>query len=47
MSVTGHETIYNWSCEGETALAGEAFAQPDAAGFLSNIWYALTAPAQD
>ncbi len=47
MSVTGHETIYNWSCDGGTALAGEAIAQPDAAGFLVNIWYNLAAPAQD
>ena len=47
MSVSGHETIYNWSCDGENAQAGEAFTQPDAAGFLENIWYALTAPAQD
>ncbi|MDK2980774.1 MAG: hypothetical protein PWQ55_1121 [Chloroflexota bacterium] len=47
MSVSGHETIYNWSCDGSTAVAGEAFTQPDAAGFLSNIWYALPAPAQN
>ena len=41
MSVTGHETIYNWSCDGETALAGEQIDQPDAAGYLSRIWYIL------
>ena len=44
MSVTGHETIYNWACDGETAVAGEAFDQPDAAGFLSRIWYTLPTP---
>jgi hypothetical protein len=44
MSVTGHETIYNWACDGEMAVAGEAFDQPDAAGFLSRIWYVIPAP---
>jgi hypothetical protein len=41
MSVSGRETIYNWSCDGEAALAGEQIDQPDAAGYLSRIWYTL------
>ena len=41
MSVTGHETIYSWACDWENAVAGEAFDRPDAAGFLSRIWYEI------
>jgi hypothetical protein len=42
MSVTGHTTIYSWGCQAETPLILEQIDQPDAAGYLSRIWYALT-----
>jgi len=44
MSVTGHETIYSWACDGNTPVVSEQIDQPDAAGFLSGIWYALPTP---
>lgn len=42
MSVTGHATIYSWGCQAETPVVLEQIDQPDAAGFLSRIWYPLT-----
>jgi hypothetical protein len=41
MAVTGHDTVYNWSCVKDTATAGEQLSQVDAAGFISNIWYKI------
>lgn len=43
MAVTGHDTIYDWSCEQGVAKVGEQISKVDAAGFIANIWYALPA----
>jgi hypothetical protein len=40
-SVTGHETVYAWSCSKGTVVLGKQLVQPDAQGFLSDIWYAI------
>jgi hypothetical protein len=40
-SVTGHETVYAWSCSKGAVVVGAQLVQPDAQGYLSNIWYAL------
>jgi hypothetical protein len=42
MAVTGHDTVYNWSCKDGVPEAGEQFVKPDAQGFLSNIWYEIS-----
>ncbi len=44
MSVTGHATIYSWGCQAGTPVVLEQFDQPDGAGYLSRIWYALQPP---
>jgi hypothetical protein len=41
MSVTGHTTIYSWGCVNNTPKLLEQLDQPDAAGYLSRIWYRL------
>ena len=41
MSVTGHATIYSWSCDNVTPKLLDQFDQPDAAGYLTRIWYKL------
>jgi len=41
MSVTGHATIYSWGCVNNTPKVLEQLDQPDAAGYLSRIWYRL------
>jgi len=41
MYVTGHETIFNWRCNNDVAEVLEQIDQPDAAGFLSHIWYPI------
>jgi hypothetical protein len=40
-SVTGHETIYSWKCQGTTAVTDQQIDKADDAGFLASIWYAL------
>ncbi|MFM8323030.1 MAG: hypothetical protein ACKOC5_19135 [Chloroflexota bacterium] len=42
MAVTGHDVIYSWRCAKGAPLLLEQIAQVDAAGFLQNIWYAVT-----
>lgn len=41
MSVTGHETIYHWHCKKGAAEAVDQIDKPDAAGYLTSIWYAI------
>ena len=41
MSVTGHTTIYSWGCADNTPKLLKQLDQPDAAGYLSRIWYRL------
>lgn len=40
--ITGHDSVYNWSCKDGVALAGEVIIKPDAQGYLSNIWYEMS-----
>ena len=40
--VTGRATAYEWRCAKGRPEAVRQFVQPDARGFLSNIWYAIT-----
>ena len=41
MSVTGHDTIYNWTCVNDKAQITEQIGQVDAEGYLAQIWYAI------
>jgi len=41
MSVTGHNTVYDWHCNGTTAEVVKQLVTPDAQGYLSNIWYEI------
>jgi hypothetical protein len=41
MAVTGRATVFEWRCEGERPAIVRQFAQPDAAGYLAEIWYAI------
>ena len=42
MAVTGRETVYEWQCQNGAPIITRQFAQPDARGFLANIWYEIT-----
>jgi hypothetical protein len=42
--VTGRATVYEWTCANGSPEAVRQFAQPDARGFLSNIWHAISPP---
>jgi hypothetical protein len=44
-AVTGHETVYSWRCLGGAPEIVEQVVQPDAQGFLSNIWYEISPDA--
>jgi hypothetical protein len=41
MVVTGRATIYGWRCTDGNPEIVNQFAEPDAQGFLSNIWYEI------
>ncbi|HLO32444.1 MAG TPA: hypothetical protein VK249_25055 [Anaerolineales bacterium] len=43
MSVTGHDTIYSWHCVKGAAQVLDQISEVDAAGYLANIWYPITA----
>jgi hypothetical protein len=43
--VTGRETVYQWRCLNGVPDIVQQLTQPDARGFLSNIWYKLSAIA--
>jgi hypothetical protein len=41
-AATGRETVYEWRCaDGEPEIVKE-LVEPDAQGFLSNIWYEIS-----
>ncbi|HTP03127.1 MAG TPA: hypothetical protein VMJ64_17250 [Anaerolineales bacterium] len=42
MSVTGHDTVYSWHCATDMPEILEQTSQVDAAGYLAQIWYAVT-----
>jgi hypothetical protein len=37
---TGRATVYEWPCAHDMPAVVRPFAQPDARGCLSNLWYA-------
>jgi hypothetical protein len=39
--VIGRTTVYEWKCTNAVPEVVRQFTQPDARGFLSNIWYAI------
>jgi hypothetical protein len=41
MFVTGHDTIYQWHCAGDAAVAGGAAEQLDPRGFFVRYWRRL------
>jgi hypothetical protein len=42
--VTGRETVYEWRCRAGTPEIVRQVNEVDAQGFVSGIWYELTAP---
>jgi len=47
MSVTGHSTIYSWHCVADTAEPLDQIDNVDAAGYLTQIWYAISPGSLD
>jgi hypothetical protein len=43
-AVTGRETVYEWVCDGEVAVASRQVWQVDGRGFIADIWYRLESP---
>jgi hypothetical protein len=41
MAVTGRATVFEWRCANEPPTIVRQLAEPDAAGYLANIWYAI------
>lgn len=44
MVVTGRATVYAWQCAGGQPAILRESVKPDKRGFLSNIWYEISAP---
>jgi hypothetical protein len=44
--VTGHDTIYDWSCKTGQPQAGKQVFQVDKQGYIVEIWYAIPAPGK-
>ncbi len=42
--VTGRATVYDWSCDGETAQPGAQRLTTDPMGFLAEFWYRVETP---
>jgi hypothetical protein len=41
MAVTGRATVFEWRCADGRPTIVRQFAQPDAAGYLADIWYQI------
>ena len=41
MAATGHDTIYDWRCDGKRAVAGAANRAVDAQGYIADNWKEL------
>ncbi len=41
MFATGHATVYDWSCDGTTAVAGKQVFDVDDQGFIAQNWKAV------
>ena len=44
--VTGRETVYEWRCTDGAPEIVQQIYHPDAQGYISEIWYKVSAPAQ-
>lgn len=44
--VTGHDTIYDWSCKAGKPEAGKQVFQVDKQGYIVEIWYEIPAPGK-
>lgn len=42
MVVTGRETVYEWRCNNAAPEIVRQLTEPDARGYLSNIWYEIS-----
>jgi hypothetical protein len=38
-AATGHDTIYQWQCQGGKAVAARQVFQVDAQGYIASFWY--------
>jgi hypothetical protein len=38
MSATGRDTIYQWTCKGSRAVAGEPMMHVDPRGYIAENW---------
>ena len=38
MAATGHATVYEWSCKGARAVAGQALVTVDPQGYIADNW---------
>lgn len=45
MYVTGHATIYDWSCDGKEPRRGRRVAELDPRGYVASIWHRISAPS--
>ncbi len=45
MYVTGHATVYEWSCVGTVPKRGKQTEQLDARGFVTSIWHRIEPPS--
>jgi hypothetical protein len=41
MVVTGRATVYAWRCEGAAPAIERQITEPDARGYLANVWYEI------
>ena len=39
---SGRSTVYEWKCEGENPAIVKQINKPDAAGYISDIWYEIS-----
>ena len=46
MVVTGRATVYAWRCEGGTLAIERQITEPDARGYLADIWYEIARPEE-
>jgi hypothetical protein len=44
LAATGRATVYAWRCAGATPAIERQLAEPDASGYLANIWHEIAPP---
>jgi hypothetical protein len=42
--VTGHGTIYEWSCKDGEPVRGKAYSTLDRRGYIANVWHRISTP---